>query len=55
LAEQHKETAGQATEEPDATAPAKQKAAELEVDLSQVEGSGANGRITVKDVTRAAH
>jgi hypothetical protein len=34
---------------------AKQKADELGVDLSQVEGTGAEGRITVKDVTSAAN
>jgi pyruvate/2-oxoglutarate dehydrogenase complex dihydrolipoamide acyltransferase (E2) component len=33
---------------------ARQKAEELGVDLSQVEGTGAEGRITVKDVTSAA-
>ena len=33
---------------------AKQKADEMGVDLSQVEGTGAEGRITVKDVTSAA-
>jgi pyruvate/2-oxoglutarate dehydrogenase complex dihydrolipoamide acyltransferase (E2) component len=32
---------------------AKRKAEELGVDLSQVEGSGAGGLITIKDVTRA--
>lgn len=37
-----------------ATESARQKAQELGVDLSQVEGSGAGGRITVKDVTSAA-
>ena len=34
---------------------AKQKADELGIDLSQVEGTGAEGRITVKDVTSAAN
>src|ERR671929_92417 len=34
---------------------ARQKADELGVDLSQVEGTGAEGRITVKDVTSAAN
>jgi ATP-dependent Clp protease ATP-binding subunit ClpC len=42
-------------EEPDATHAARQKAEELGVDLSQVEGSGARGRITVKDVVSVAH
>jgi ATP-dependent Clp protease ATP-binding subunit ClpC len=41
--------------EPDATHAARQKAKELGVDLSQVEGSGARGRITVKDVVSVAH
>jgi pyruvate/2-oxoglutarate dehydrogenase complex dihydrolipoamide acyltransferase (E2) component len=34
---------------------AQQKAQELGVDLSQVEGTGSGGRITVKDVTVAAN
>jgi pyruvate/2-oxoglutarate dehydrogenase complex dihydrolipoamide acyltransferase (E2) component len=42
-------------EEPNATVAARQKAEELGVDLSQVEGSGAEGRIIVKDVTSAAN
>jgi pyruvate/2-oxoglutarate dehydrogenase complex dihydrolipoamide acyltransferase (E2) component len=42
-------------EEPNATEAARQKAEELGVDLSQVEGSGAEGRIIVKDVTSAAN
>jgi pyruvate/2-oxoglutarate dehydrogenase complex dihydrolipoamide acyltransferase (E2) component len=47
--------AGEATDEngsgePKATEAAKQKAEELGVDLSQIEGSGANGLITIKDV-----
>jgi hypothetical protein len=37
-----------------ATPAAKRKAEELGVDLSQVEGTGAGGRITIKDVQRAA-
>ena len=41
-------------EEPDATEAARQKADELGVDLSQVQGSGAGGRITIKDVQSAA-
>jgi pyruvate/2-oxoglutarate dehydrogenase complex dihydrolipoamide acyltransferase (E2) component len=41
-------------EEPDATEAARQKAQELGVDLSQVEGTGSEGRITVKDVQSAA-
>jgi pyruvate/2-oxoglutarate dehydrogenase complex dihydrolipoamide acyltransferase (E2) component len=66
-AQQAQEAAGQATqqaqeavggggqeEEPDATEAARQKADELGVDLSQVEGSGAGGRITIKDVQSAA-
>jgi pyruvate/2-oxoglutarate dehydrogenase complex dihydrolipoamide acyltransferase (E2) component len=38
----------------DATGAARQRAEELGIDLSQVEGSGTGGRITVKDVTKAA-
>ena len=41
-------------EEPNATEAAKQKAEELGVDMSQIEGSGAEGRITVKDVVSAS-
>ncbi len=41
-------------QQPNATQAAAQKAEELGVDLSQVEGSGSEGRITVKDVTSAA-
>ena len=41
-------------EEPDATDAARQKAEQLGVDLSEIEGSGAGGRITVKDVASAA-
>ena len=37
-------------QEPDATDAARRKAQEVGVDLSQVEGSGARGRITVNDV-----
>jgi pyruvate/2-oxoglutarate dehydrogenase complex dihydrolipoamide acyltransferase (E2) component len=64
---QAQEAAGQATQqaqaaagggrqedEPDATEAARQKADELGVDLSQVKGSGAGGRITIKDVQSAA-
>jgi pyruvate/2-oxoglutarate dehydrogenase complex dihydrolipoamide acyltransferase (E2) component len=46
------DTAGQDLNITDA---ARQKAEELGVDLSQVEGTGAEGRITVKDVTGAAN
>ena len=38
--------------EPRATSAARRKAEELGVDLSQVEGSGAGGLITIKDVTK---
>lgn len=41
-------------QEPYATKAATQKAEELGVDLSQIEGSGSNGRITVRDVLSAA-
>ena len=47
------QAAGQAEDgEPRATSAARRKAEELGVDLSQVEGSGAGGLITIKDVTR---
>lgn len=42
-----------AEEEPDATRAARQKAEELGVDLSEVSGSGVEGRITYNDVRRA--
>jgi len=42
-------------QQPNATQAAEQKAQELGVDLSQVQGSGAEGRITVRDVIRAAN
>jgi len=41
-----------AGEKPDA---ARQKAEKLDVDLSQVEGCGARGRIIVKEVVSAAN
>jgi pyruvate/2-oxoglutarate dehydrogenase complex dihydrolipoamide acyltransferase (E2) component len=42
-------------QQPNATQAAQQKAEELNVDLSQVQGSGAEGRITVRDVISAAN
>jgi pyruvate/2-oxoglutarate dehydrogenase complex dihydrolipoamide acyltransferase (E2) component len=55
LEEHHSESHSSATEEePDATDAARQKAEQLGVDLSEMEGSGAGGRITVKDVANAA-
>jgi pyruvate/2-oxoglutarate dehydrogenase complex dihydrolipoamide acyltransferase (E2) component len=39
--------------EPDATKAARQKAERLGMDLHTVRGSGINGRITYKDVSRA--
>jgi len=65
-AQQAQDTVGQAAqqaqdaaggggqEEPAATHAARQKAQELGIDLSQVEGSGTGGLITVKDVTNTA-
>ena len=38
-----------------ATPAAERKAEDLGVDLSQIEGTGSGGRITVKDVTAAAN
>jgi pyruvate dehydrogenase E2 component (dihydrolipoamide acetyltransferase) len=58
------DTAGQAAqdaaegggqEEPNATQSAQRKAQELGVDLSQVEGSGPGGQITIGDVENAAN
>jgi pyruvate/2-oxoglutarate dehydrogenase complex dihydrolipoamide acyltransferase (E2) component len=51
-------TPGEAGEQKDraqATPAAARKADELGVDLSQIEGTGSGGRITVKDVTEAAN
>jgi pyruvate/2-oxoglutarate dehydrogenase complex dihydrolipoamide acyltransferase (E2) component len=54
-AQQAQEAAGGSEqEEPEATEAARQKADELGVDLSQVQGSGAGGRLTIKDVQSAA-
>jgi pyruvate/2-oxoglutarate dehydrogenase complex dihydrolipoamide acyltransferase (E2) component len=57
VTQQAQQAAGgqQAQAEPDATEAARQKAQELGVDLSQIEGSGSEGRITVKDVVSAAN
>ena len=41
-------------EEPDATKAAKQRAEDLGVNLSKIRGSGVDGRITFKDVIKAA-
>jgi pyruvate/2-oxoglutarate dehydrogenase complex dihydrolipoamide acyltransferase (E2) component len=41
--------------EPEATSAARRKAEELGIDLSQVEGTGAGGRILVRDVQEAAN
>jgi pyruvate/2-oxoglutarate dehydrogenase complex dihydrolipoamide acyltransferase (E2) component len=41
---------GEDQQQPDATSAAQQKAQELGVDLSQMQGSGAEGRITIRDV-----
>ncbi|MCA1718777.1 MAG: E3 binding domain-containing protein, partial [Actinobacteria bacterium] len=46
---------GEGGEEPNATEAAKQRAQELGVDLSELIGSGYEGRITVKDVVNAAN
>ena len=53
--QQQGEQGGGQQEEPNATQAARQKAEELGVDLSEVEGSGAEERITVKDVVSAAN
>src|ERR687893_90181 len=65
-AQQGQQAAGQAAQqagggqqqggqEPNATQAAQQKAQELGVDISQVQGSGAGGRVTVRDVQQAAN
>jgi pyruvate/2-oxoglutarate dehydrogenase complex dihydrolipoamide acyltransferase (E2) component len=41
-------------QQPNATQAAQQKAQELGVDLNQVQGTGAEGRITVRDVIGAS-
>jgi pyruvate/2-oxoglutarate dehydrogenase complex dihydrolipoamide acyltransferase (E2) component len=51
-AEQHEEATSR--QQPQATSGASQKAEELGVDLSEVEGTGPDGRITLKDVKGAA-
>jgi pyruvate/2-oxoglutarate dehydrogenase complex dihydrolipoamide acyltransferase (E2) component len=43
-------TGGEDQQQSDATHAAQQKAQELGVDLSQMQGSGAEGRITIRDV-----
>src|ERR671916_122889 len=61
--DQAQQVAGQAAEQagggqqqqPNATQAAQQKAQQMGVDLSQVQGSGADGRITVRDVQSAAN
>jgi pyruvate/2-oxoglutarate dehydrogenase complex dihydrolipoamide acyltransferase (E2) component len=45
---------GEQKDKAQATPAAERKAEELGVDLSQIEGTGSGGRITVKDVTGAA-
>ena len=42
------------TDEPDATEAARRKAEEMGLDLSQVDGTGAGGRILLRDVKQAA-
>jgi pyruvate/2-oxoglutarate dehydrogenase complex dihydrolipoamide acyltransferase (E2) component len=48
------ETRDEGAEEPKATDAARRKAAELGVDLAQIEGTGAGGRVLVTDVKKAA-
>jgi pyruvate/2-oxoglutarate dehydrogenase complex dihydrolipoamide acyltransferase (E2) component len=45
---------GEQKDKAQATPAAERKAEDLGVDLSQIEGTGSGGRITVKDVTGAA-
>ena len=46
-------TGGNGSEEPKATNAAQRKAEELGIDLSQIEGSGAGGIITIRDVVQS--
>ena len=46
--------AGEQKDQAQATPAAERKAEDLGVDLSQIEGTGSGGRITVKDVREAA-
>jgi pyruvate/2-oxoglutarate dehydrogenase complex dihydrolipoamide acyltransferase (E2) component len=48
-----RETSGDGSGEPRATNAARRKAEELGIDLSRIEGSGAGGLITIKDVVRS--
>jgi pyruvate/2-oxoglutarate dehydrogenase complex dihydrolipoamide acyltransferase (E2) component len=48
------ETEDEHAGEPEVTSPARRKAEELGVDLSRIQGSGANGLILVRDVKEAA-
>ena len=48
------QSAKASTGEPDATEAARRKAEEMGLDLSQVEGTGAGGRILLRDVKQAA-
>ena len=54
LGDSESESGAVEEEEPDATHAARQKAEQLGVNLSEIEGSGAGGRITVKDVVSAS-
>jgi hypothetical protein len=45
---------GEVPAEPEATEAARKKARDLGIDLSGVEGTGSDGRILVRDVTKAA-
>jgi pyruvate/2-oxoglutarate dehydrogenase complex dihydrolipoamide acyltransferase (E2) component len=47
--------AGEQNDKAQVTPAAERKAEDLGVDLSQIEGTGSGGRITVKDVTEAAN
>jgi pyruvate/2-oxoglutarate dehydrogenase complex dihydrolipoamide acyltransferase (E2) component len=51
--DQATETTGDGSGEPKATNAARRKAEELGIDLSQIEGSGAGGLITISDVVRS--
>jgi pyruvate/2-oxoglutarate dehydrogenase complex dihydrolipoamide acyltransferase (E2) component len=48
-------TGGEDQQQSDATHAAQQKAQELGVDLSQMQGSGAGGRVTIRDVIGASN
>jgi pyruvate/2-oxoglutarate dehydrogenase complex dihydrolipoamide acyltransferase (E2) component len=53
LQRQEREATKRTAEKPKATEAAQRKAEELGIDLSQIEGSGAGGLITIKDMVQS--